>query len=87
MVLTSYVYSLLYVDGMLIACKSISEINKVKTQLSGEFEMNNLGLTKKNHWRGDHLRTRSEKIVFISKEQLIKKDLSHFFLELCSYVW
>lgn len=47
MVLTSYVYSLLYVDGMLIECKSISEINKVKTQLSGEFEMNNLGLTKK----------------------------------------
>ena len=43
----SFVYFLLYVDDMLIAAKSMVEINKVKTQLSGEFEMKDLGAAKK----------------------------------------
>nr|KYP64770.1 hypothetical protein KK1_019376 [Cajanus cajan] len=32
---------------MLIACKYPTEINKVKAQLSGEFEMKDLGLTRR----------------------------------------
>jgi len=43
----TFVYLLLYVDDMLIASKSISEINKLKTLLNNEFEMKNLGAAKK----------------------------------------
>ena len=38
-----HLYLLLYVDDMLIAGKSKSEINKVKEQLSMEFEMKDMG--------------------------------------------
>ncbi|KAG8492453.1 hypothetical protein CXB51_009584 [Gossypium anomalum] len=43
----SFVYLLLYVDDMLIATKDKKEIKKVKAQLSEEFEMKDLGPTKK----------------------------------------
>ena len=43
----SYVYLLLYVDDMLIAVKDMSQINRLKTQLSGEFEMKDLSAAKK----------------------------------------
>ena len=42
-----YIYSLLYVDEMLIAFKSRSAIDKLKKQLSSEFEMKDLGEAKK----------------------------------------
>ena len=43
----SFIYLLLYVDDILVAAKDKREIRKVKTQLSKEFEMKDLGLTKK----------------------------------------
>jgi len=43
----SYIYLLLYVDDMLIAAKSQVEIDKLKDQLSKEFEMKDLGEAKK----------------------------------------
>ena len=43
----SFVYLLLYVDDMLIKAKNLVEINRLKIQLSGEFEMKELGATKK----------------------------------------
>jgi len=42
-----YIYLLLYVDDMLIASKNRSSIDKLKVQLSLEFEMKNLGEAKK----------------------------------------
>jgi len=42
-----YIYLLLYVDDMLIACKNRSAINKLKKDLSFEFEMKYLGEIKK----------------------------------------
>ena len=42
-----YIYLLLYVDDMLIAFKSRSAINKLKKDLSSEFEMKDLGEVKK----------------------------------------
>lgn len=39
----SFIYLLLYVDNMLVACKKKVEINRLKAQLSREFEMNDLG--------------------------------------------
>lgn len=43
----SYIYLLLYVDDMPIACKYLTEINKVKTRISGEFEMKDLDPAKR----------------------------------------
>jgi len=42
-----YIYSFLYVNDMLIAFKSISAIDRLKKQLSFEFEMKELGKEKK----------------------------------------
>ena len=38
---------MLYVDDMLIACKSFQEIQKLKQELNSEFEMKDLGCAKK----------------------------------------
>jgi hypothetical protein len=43
----SFIFLLLYVDDMLIAAKSIVEVNKLKVLLSKEFDMKDLGATKK----------------------------------------
>ncbi|KAM2077718.1 hypothetical protein ACFX1R_025466 [Malus domestica] len=43
----TFIYLLLYVDDMLIACKSKVEIERLKTQLSNEFEMKDLGEARK----------------------------------------
>ena len=43
----SFIYLLLYVDDMLIASRSHTEIEKLKTQLNREFEMKDLGKAKK----------------------------------------
>jgi len=42
-----YIHLLLYVDDMLIALKSRSVINKLKSQLSSELEMKGLGEAKR----------------------------------------
>ena len=36
------IYLLLYIDDILIACKSLGEIHKLKLFLNGEFEMKDL---------------------------------------------
>ena len=43
----SFIYLLLYVDNMLVPTNYISEIKKLKAQLSKEFEMKDLGVVKK----------------------------------------
>ena len=43
----SPIYLLLYVDDMLIAAKSKKEITTLNSQLSSEFEMKDLGASKK----------------------------------------
>lgn len=43
----TYVFLLLYVDDMLIACQDMGEIQKVKGLLKGEFDMKELGPAKK----------------------------------------
>jgi len=42
-----YIYLLLYVDDMLVASKSRFTINKLKKELSSEFEMKDFGEVKK----------------------------------------
>ena len=43
----SFIYLLMYVNDMLIATNDMFEINRLKAQLSGEFEMKDLGAAKK----------------------------------------
>jgi hypothetical protein len=43
----SFIYLLLYVDDMLIAAKSMLDVKRLKSLLSDEFEMKNLGAVKK----------------------------------------
>ena len=43
----SRVFLLLYVDDMLIACKSRKIVQELKAALSQKFEMKDLGTTKK----------------------------------------
>ena len=43
----TFIYFLLYIDDMLITSKSKMEIEKLKTQMSIEFEMKDLGEAKK----------------------------------------
>jgi hypothetical protein len=43
----SYIFLLLYMDDMLIAAKSMCEVNRLKSLLNKEFEMKDLGAAKK----------------------------------------
>jgi hypothetical protein len=43
----SYIFLLLYVDDMLIAAKSMCEVNRLKSLLHKDFEMKDLGAAKK----------------------------------------
>ena len=68
------VYLLLYVDNMLIASKSKSEIQVVKAKLEKEFEMKEL----KNTIRilGMEIeRDKKNKILFLSQKSYIQKVL------------
>ena len=73
----SYIYLLLYVDDMLIACKYPTEINKVKAQLSGEFEMKDLGLAKRILGM-EIIRDRKAGRLCLSQKSYIEKVLERF---------
>ena len=73
----SFVYLLLYVDGMLIAPKDKKEIRKIKVQLSKGFEMKDLGVTKKILGM-EILRYRKAGKLYISHKEYIKKVLHRF---------
>lgn len=73
----SFVYLLLYVDDMLIAARSMSEINKLKTQLSGEFEMKDLGAAKKILGMEIHKDRQAGKL-YLSQKKYIEKYWSAF---------
>ena len=73
----STIYLLLYVDDMLIAAKSMSEINELKKQLSNEFEMKDLGGAKKILGM-EISRDRPSGKVYLSQMGYIDKVLRHF---------
>lgn len=70
----SFMYLLLYVDDMLIAAQSMSEINKLKTQLSSEFEMKDLGKAKKIMGMEIH-RDRHAGRFFLSQKKVYRKSI------------
>ena len=71
------IYLLLYVDDMLIATKEKTEINRLKAQLSGEFEMKDLGAAKKILGM-EILRDRKTKKLFLTQQAYIEKVLHRF---------
>ena len=72
----SFVYLFLYVDDMLIAAKSMFEINRLKEQLTGEFKMKDLGATKKILGMEIH-RDRHASKLYLS-QKYIENVLEHF---------
>ena len=73
----SFIYLLLYVDDMLIACKKMFEINDLKTQLQKEFEMKDLGVAKKILGMKIHSDQKARKL-YLSLKKYIEKVLKHF---------
>ena len=73
----SFVYLLLYVDDMLIACKSKVEIDRLKAQLSKEFDMKDLGEAKKILGM-EIQRDRIKGTVCLTQTQYLKRVLQRF---------
>ena len=71
----SYIILLLYVDDMLIAGGSLSEINKLKKELSENFAMKDLGAAKQII--GMRI-FRDKEVLKLSQEDYVKKVLSRF---------
>ena len=76
----SFIFLLLYVDDMLITAKSIVKVNKMKVLLSREFDMKDLGTTKKI--LGMEIRSnRDAKRLWLSEAGYVKKVLDRFSME------
>jgi len=73
----SMIYLLLYVDDMLIATKCMCDIQNLKILLSGEFDMKDLGATKKI-LKMEIYRDRTQKRLFLSQKDCIQKILVRF---------
>ena len=73
----SYIYLLLYVDDMLIAAKSEVEIDRLKAQLSKEFEMKDLGEAKKILGMEIN-KDRERGKIWLSQKQYLHKVLQRF---------
>ena len=76
-----YVYLLLYVDDILVACKYIADLDILKQQLKSVFEMKDLGPTQKI--LGIYItRDKRERNIKISQGDYIKKVLDRFNLSI-----
>ena len=80
-----YIYLLLYVDDMLIACKIKDEIEALKELLSSEFDMKDLGHAKKILGM-DIKRNRKEGTMFLSQGSYVKKIVKTFGMSTCKSV-
>jgi hypothetical protein len=73
----SYIFLLLYVDDMLIAAKSMCEVNRLKSLLHKEFEMKDLDAAKKI--LGMEIRKdREARKLWLSQKNYIRKMLEKF---------
>jgi hypothetical protein len=73
----SYIFLLLYVDDMLIAAKSMCEVNRLKSLLHKEFEMKDLGAAKKILGMEIH-KDRGARKLWLSQKNYIRKVLEKF---------
>jgi len=81
----SLVYLLLYVDDMLIASKDKSLISRLKSQLSREFEMKDLGAAKKIIEMEIQRNQKAEKL-YLSQSRYLEKVLDIFSMGNCKAV-
>nr|GEW62376.1 hypothetical protein [Tanacetum cinerariifolium] len=72
-----YIYLLLYVDDMLITCKSKAEIGSTKSLLKKEFDMKELGKANKI-LDMEIVRDRSRNILMVSQSGYVSKILNNF---------
>ena len=80
-----YIYMLLYVDGILVACKSRVEIEALKQLLNSEFDMKDLGQAKKI--LGMEIRRNKEKgILLLTQRKYLEKVLGNFGTTNCKSV-
>ena len=80
-----YMYLLLYVDDMLIACKLRDEIEALKELLSSEFDTKDLGHARKILGM-DIRRNMKEGTMFHSQENYVKKIVKTFGMSVCKSV-
>ncbi|KAH7550154.1 hypothetical protein JRO89_XS13G0144400 [Xanthoceras sorbifolium] len=73
----SFVYLLLYVDDMLIAAKDMFELNKLKSELGGEFEMKDLGAAKKILGM-EIRRDKTAGKLYLTQKSFVEKVLERF---------
>lgn len=72
-----FIYSLIYVDDMLIISKGINELNKLKNMLKTKFKMKDLGYTKKI-FGIDIIRNREKNNFVLSQAACTKKVLEMY---------
>ncbi|XP_048328464.2 receptor-like protein 9DC3 [Ziziphus jujuba] len=72
-----FIYLLLYVDDMLIACKHMDEIDNLKKLISSKFDMKDLEEVKKILGI-DILRDKENQEIFVSQRKYIEKVLERF---------
>ncbi|KAK3013623.1 hypothetical protein RJ639_009326 [Escallonia herrerae] len=73
----SHIYLLLYIDDMLIAAKSMSDVNSLKEQLKREFEIKDLGVAKRILGM-EIQRDRPAGILYLSQKKYIERVLQRF---------
>ncbi|GLC41061.1 hypothetical protein PLESTB_000947700 [Pleodorina starrii] len=74
------VYVLVYVDDLLIACKSIEVVNQLKAQLDKVFEMRDLG--ESSFYLGFEIkRDRAARTLHVSQKRYVQEVLSKFAME------
>ena len=80
-----YIYLLLYVDDMLVACKSRTEIEALKQLLNSEFDMKDLGQAKKI--LGMEIRRNRERgTMFLTQRKYLERVLATFGMTDCKSV-
>lgn len=76
------IYVLLYVDDILIFCSDLKRINTVKSLLSNEFEMTDMG--KASTFLGMHIEQDIEKgTIVLSQSKYLEKVLQKFNMQDC----
>ena len=73
----SRIYLLLYVDDILIACKSKKMVQELKATLSQKFEMKDLGPARKILGM-EIFRDRDKKVLHLSQGGYIRKVLERY---------
>jgi hypothetical protein len=81
----TYVYLLLYIDDILITAKNINVIQELKDTLKFEFEMKDLGPTRKILGM-EIQQDRTSRKLFLNQRRYIEKILSRFGIASCKAI-